>query len=55
MPDVVTVDAIAGECGADGSALNDQVAYCTTRNVIFISEDARRDLPQAAYLWWPIL
>lgn len=48
MPRVVTVDAIAGECGADGS-VNDQVAYCTTRNVIFISEDAR-DLPQAAYL-----
>lgn len=48
MPRVVTVEEISGECGADKS-VNSQVAYCTTRNVIFVSQDAR-DLPQAPYL-----
>jgi predicted metalloprotease len=48
MPRVVTVKTILGECGADAQ-VNDQVAYCTSRNVIFVSEEAR-DLPASAYM-----
>ncbi len=38
MPRVQRVDQIAGRCGADAT-VNDQVAYCTTRNVIFLVSD----------------
>ena len=48
MPRVTRVDAIAGECGADDH-VNDQVAYCTTRNVIYVT-DAAAMLPEAGYL-----
>lgn len=48
MPRVVTVETIDGECGAD-AGVNDQVAYCTSRNVIFVTQDAR-DLPEAGYM-----
>ena len=46
MPIVRRVAQMDGQCGADGS-VNDQVAYCTTNNVIFITHDSAR-LPQAA-------
>lgn len=48
MPPVVTVAQIAGRCGAD-ETVNDQVAYCTSRNEILIAR-AAYDLPQASYL-----
>lgn len=48
MPQVRVVDQIAGECGAD-AAVNQQVAYCTTQNTIFINRDAAAR-PEAAYL-----
>ncbi len=48
MPDVVQVAQIAGQCGADAKT-NGDVAYCTTRNVIFITEDAAMR-PEAPYL-----
>lgn len=48
MPAVVRVDQIEGRCGADRT-VNGQVAYCTSRNQIFLTRDAA-DLPQAAYL-----
>ena len=48
MPDVVIVDQIAGQCGAD-VAVDGRVAYCTTDNQILVAE-AARDLPQTPYL-----
>ena len=48
MPDLRRVDRIAGLCGADGT-VNDQVAYCTSRNVIYVTDAAAR-LPESAYL-----
>lgn len=48
MPRVMRVDAIAGNCGAD-QEVNPHVAYCTTRNVIFVT-DAAALRPEAAYL-----
>ena len=48
MPDVRRVTRIAGACGAD-ETVNDQVAYCTSRNVIYVT-DAAAGLPQSAYL-----
>lgn len=48
MPPVMRVDQIAGRCGAT-DAVNDQVAYCTTRNVVFLT-DAAAALPGAPYL-----
>ncbi len=48
MPRVARVDAIEGQCGADAH-VNDQVAYCTTRNVIFVTDTAV-GLPEAGYL-----
>lgn len=48
MPAVLRVDQIEGRCGADRT-VNGQVAYCTSRNQIFLARDAV-DLPQAAYL-----
>lgn len=48
MPAVVRVQQIEGRCGADRT-VNGQVAYCTSRNQIFLARNAA-DLPQAAYL-----
>ncbi len=48
MPRIQMVDAIAGQCGAD-RAVNRDVAYCTTRNIIFITRSAATR-PEAAYL-----
>ncbi len=48
MPRVQTVDVIAGECGADRQ-VNRDVAFCTSRNVIFITKTAATR-PDAAYL-----
>lgn len=48
MPPVVTVAQIDGQCGADAT-VNDQIAYCTTRNEILMAR-AAYDLPQAPYL-----
>jgi hypothetical protein len=48
MPAVVRVDQVSGRCGADLS-VNQSVAYCTTRNQIFVTQDAAA-LPEAAYL-----
>lgn len=48
MPDVRRVARIAGECGAD-ETVNDQVAYCTSGNVIYVT-DAVAGLSQSAYL-----
>ncbi len=48
MPRVARVDVIEGRCGADRH-VNDQVAYCATRNVIFVT-DAAAALPEAGYL-----
>ncbi|MEJ8560705.1 hypothetical protein QTO30_05310 [Yoonia sp. GPGPB17] len=39
LPDVRRVDQIAGHCGAD-ETVNQTVAYCTTRNQIFLASDA---------------
>jgi hypothetical protein len=48
MPDVVVVDRIAGQCGAD-AGVNDAVAYCTSRNQVLLAQSAR-DLPTTPYL-----
>jgi hypothetical protein len=48
MPQVVVVDQIAGQCGADAN-VDARVAYCTTGNRILVAEPAR-DLPQTPYL-----
>jgi predicted metalloprotease len=48
MPRLRRVAAIAGECGAD-QHVNQDVAYCTTRNVVFLS-DAAAARPEAPYL-----
>lgn len=48
MPVVRRVDAIAGNCGAD-ETVNAHVAYCTSRNQIFLTRDAAA-FPEAAYL-----
>lgn len=48
MPDLQIVASIAGSCGADDS-VNDNVAYCTSENTIFLSLQAAQS-PQAAYL-----
>jgi len=48
MPRVMRVDQIAGNCGA-GEDVNRMVAYCTTRNQIFVA-DGVWDTPQAPYL-----
>ena len=48
MPSVLRVDQITGQCGADANVNND-IAYCTTRNQIFFAEHAY-GAPQAAYL-----
>ena len=48
MPSVQIVRRIADQCGAD-AGVNDQVAYCTTQNVIFLTTQARAQ-PHAAYL-----
>jgi len=48
MPDVQVVDAISGNCGAT-DAVDPRVAYCTTRNTVFVSADAY-DQPAAPYL-----
>ncbi len=48
MPQVQTIDVIAGECGAD-QQVNRDVAFCTSRNVIFITKTAVTR-PDAAYL-----
>jgi len=49
MPQVVVVDQIADECGADAE-VDDRVAYCTTGNRILVAQ-AAYDLPQAPYLF----
>lgn len=48
MPGVEMVDQIAGNCGAD-ARVNAEVAYCTTRNRIFLTRQARLQ-PYAPYL-----
>ena len=48
MPRVQTVPEIVGRCGAD-VRVNVAVAYCTSRNVIFVSSQTRTR-PEAAYL-----
>lgn len=48
MPQVLRVDQIAGQCGADAT-VNDNVAYCTTRNQILVAR-AALSTPQAPYL-----
>lgn len=48
MPRLERVEIIAGACGADVH-VNQDVAYCTTRNVVFIS-DAAALRPEAPYL-----
>lgn len=48
MPVVRRVDEIAGNCGAD-ETVHPHVAYCTSRNQIFLTRDATA-LPEAAYL-----
>ena len=48
MPSLQVVDQIAGQCGAN-MAVNQQVAYCTTRNRVFLTTAARAR-PEAAYL-----
>ena len=48
MPRIDRVASIAGNCGADES-VHELVAYCTSRNVIFVA-DAVGSLPEAAYL-----
>lgn len=47
MPQLVRVDQIAGNCGADGR-VNRQVAYCTSANIVFLNNAVGN--PQAAYL-----
>ncbi|MDE0852185.1 neutral zinc metallopeptidase [Yoonia sp.] len=48
MPRLARVATIAGECGADGS-VNQDVAYCTSLNTIFLTTSAAVR-PDAAYL-----
>ncbi len=48
MPSVQTLPEIASRCGVD-ETVNDQIAYCTSQNVIFLTQ-AARSLPEAAYL-----
>ncbi|MEJ8560704.1 hypothetical protein QTO30_05305 [Yoonia sp. GPGPB17] len=48
LPDVRRVDQIAGHCGAD-ETVNQTVAYCTTRNQIFLRRSAQDD-PQTPYM-----
>ncbi|MEL6640367.1 MAG: hypothetical protein AAFP98_03470 [Pseudomonadota bacterium] len=48
MPGLQVVDQIAGHCGAN-AAVNQEVAYCTTRNIVFLTAAARAK-PQAPYL-----
>jgi predicted metalloprotease len=48
MPQVVIVDQIAGNCGAD-QAVDDHVAYCTTSNQILVAKDTS-DMPHTPYL-----
>jgi hypothetical protein len=48
MPRLVRVATIAGECGAD-DAVNQDVAYCTSLNTIFLTESAAAQ-SDAAYL-----
>lgn len=48
MPGLQRVPRIAGHCGSDDS-VNGHVAYCTSDNVIYVTDTAA-DLPQGAYL-----
>ncbi len=48
MPALQIVDQIAGRCGASFD-VNQQVAYCTSRNEIYLAAGAA-DLPEAPYL-----
>lgn len=48
MPGLQVVERIEGACGAD-SSVNRTVAYCTSENVIFLSQSAA-ERPEAAYL-----
>ena len=48
MPDVIVVQQMAGNCGAT-AAVDDRVAYCTSRNAIFMTA-AARTLPEVGYL-----
>lgn len=48
MPRLQIVATISGACGADDS-VNRDVAYCTTENVVYLSQAAAAT-PQAAYL-----
>lgn len=48
MPQLRVVDQIAGRCGA-GFDVNQQVAYCTTLNEIYLAQGAQA-LSQAPYL-----
>ncbi len=48
MPQIVIVDQIAGQCGADAK-VDSRVAYCTTANQILLAQSAR-DLPETPYL-----
>lgn len=48
MPELEIVDEIAVQCGAN-AAVNQQVAYCTTRNRVFLTRSMRAS-PQAPYL-----
>lgn len=48
MPVVRRVDQISGNCGAV-ETVNPHVAYCTSRNQIFLTHNAAA-LPEAAYL-----
>lgn len=48
MPTLQITPQIAGNCGAD-ALVNQDVAYCTSRNIVFLSEEASTR-PEAAYL-----
>ncbi|EBA10996.1 hypothetical protein RCCS2_00904 [Roseobacter sp. CCS2] len=48
LPQVRLVDQISGQCGAD-ETVNQTVAYCTTRNQIFLTGPAVDD-PQTLYM-----
>ncbi|WP_411645484.1 neutral zinc metallopeptidase [Loktanella agnita] len=48
MPYVRTVDRIADNCGAD-ERVSEQVAYCTSRNLILMAKSAREQ-PETPYL-----
>ena len=48
MPQVTFVDQISGQCGAD-LRVNSQIAYCTSRNEILMTNSAAKT-PEAGYL-----